>query len=117
MRALMELKSIFYLMLLQITPNLKGYRYFKEAIIKVCEDGSKKHNMSKVLFKELAEMTGDNVSVVDRTLRHALKKGYERNGIKILRRELDLEIDDDKPSVKEIICLLAEKLALDITNY
>lgn len=114
MREVMEIRTMLYLMLLQITPNLKGYRYLKEAIIKVCEDNSKKHNMSKVLFKELSEMTGDNISVVDRTLRHALKKSRDRNGTKFLRRELNLEIDNDNPSVKEIICLLAEKLNLDI---
>lgn len=113
-RAFMEERLIVYLMQLKITPNLKGYAYIKEAVMRVCENSEKKHNMSTNLFKELAEHFGNKVSLLDRSLRHAIEVSYKRGGIEEFERVMDINISSHKPSVKEVICMLAEKLRLDL---
>lgn len=110
----MEEKLIVYLMYLKITPNLKGYTYIKEAVMRICQDNDKKNKMSNNLFKELSEEYGDKVSLLDRSLRHAVDVSYKRNGIKDFERVTRVDFSENKPSAKEIICVLVEILKLDL---
>lgn len=113
-KCFLEEKLIVYLMQMKITPNLKGYTYIKEAALRVCENSSKKRQMTNVLFKELAEEFGEKPSLLDRALRHAIEVSFKRNGIHDLERMISVYFTEKKPSPKEIICILAEKLNLDL---
>ena len=116
MRSFIEMRMIVYLLVLKITPNLDGYKYLKEAVIRVCEDFTKKYNMTKILFKEISDKEGKNVFVVDRALRHALKRSYDQDGILALERKMDFDFASPKPSAKEVICALAEKLSMEFAQ-
>ena len=110
----MEEKLIIYLMQLRITPNLKGYAYIKEAAMRVCQNSSKKSHMSNNLFKELSEEFGDKVNLLDRALRHAVDVSFKREGISYFEKVTQIMFSENKPSAKEIICVLAEMLKLDL---
>lgn len=113
-KTFIEIRVMTYLMMLKITPNLKGYTYFKECIIRLLEDGKLRHKMSKGLFIEMANRFNDKPHLFDRALRHAVDVSYKRNGIRCLERKIKLEFSNDKPSAKEILCYLAEKIKIDV---
>jgi len=112
-RLYMELQLMTYLMYLRIMPNLKGYTYLKEAALRLCEDEKLKFHMSNTLYKELADRFGEKVSLFDRALRHAVEVSYRRDGIQQFEKKLKIDFSERKPSAKEIICVLAEKIKMD----
>ena len=113
-RAFMEERLIVYLMILKITPNLKGYRYIKEAAMLVCENGANTYRTTKNLFKEIAEIFGEKQTLLDRALRHAIEVSYKRDGIEAFEKATNISFFDDKPSVKDVVYVLAEKLSIDL---
>lgn len=112
-RLYLEAQLIIYLIVLRITPNLKGYNYLKEAVLRVCEDDSKKIKMSNNLYLELARDFNEKPALIDRALRHALEVAYKRDGFIEFERFTKFNFICEKPTAKELICFLAEKLNLD----
>lgn len=111
-----EEKIMVYLMLLKITPNLKGYKYIKAAVMKICEDESLKYQMANKLYKEIAPEFGEKPSLFDRALRHAVDVSFNREGIHQFERAAKVYFSMPRPSAREVICVLAEKLRIDVYN-
>jgi two-component system, response regulator, stage 0 sporulation protein A len=92
-----------------VKPNLKGYRYLKEAIKMMYED--KRDYLSrcitKVLYPTIAQKFNDTPSRVERAMRHAVECAW----YDCLREEF--KNMEKKPSNSEFIALIVEKLKLD----
>lgn len=110
---LVEENLTIYLLVLKITPNLKGYDLIKEGVRKILQDSSKKHNMSQGLYFELAEDFGFDIDLVDRAMRNAIDVSYKRGGICDFERTYNIDFSSPKPTPKELICILSEKIVLD----
>lgn len=116
----MNLEEIFieerltaYLLLLRITPNLKGYRYIKEGVKKILKDPSKKFNVKKRLYAELGEDFSKREELVDRSMRHAIDVCFKKKGISEFERETKIYFSDDKPATREVLSLLTEIIKFD----
>lgn len=110
-----EIRLIVYLMLLKITPNLKGYTYFKEVVKRICIDRMKKYQMAE-LFKEVALSYHEKPSLLDRSLRHAIDVSYKRSGIADFERSMKIGFAGNKPTVRELICVLVEQLTIELNQ-
>lgn len=110
---LVEEKLTIYLMVLKITPNLKGYDLIKEGVRKILQDPSKKHNVNQRLYLELANIFNFDMDLVDRAMRNAIEVSFKRGGIEDFERTFKIDFTSSKPSPRELICILSEKIMLD----
>lgn len=111
-----EEKLIVYLMMLKITPNLKGYTYMKETVKRLCMHEEKKMHMTTGIYREVAEYFHEKPSLFDRALRHAVEVSYKKNGIEDFERATKFEFPIPKPTARDVICMLAEKVAIDLSK-
>lgn len=63
-----------------ILPNLKGYKYLKDAIIMGCRDVSVLEAVTKFLYPEIAKQNNTNAERVERAIRHAIESAWKRCG-------------------------------------
>ena len=91
----------------------EGYDLIKEGVRKILQDSSKKHNMSQGLYFELAEDFGFDIDLVDRAMRNAIDVSYKRGGICDFEKTYNIDFSSPKPTPKELICILSEKIMLD----
>ena len=110
----MEEKIMIYLMHLKITPNLKGYKYMKEAALRLCKNSGKKYYKTNELIKELSSEMGEKASLYDRAIRHAVEVSFKRDGIRAFERFMRIDFSVSKPTAKEILHVLAEKLKVEV---
>lgn len=108
-----EERIMVYLMALKITPNLKGYTYFKEGTKKIIEDFSKKYKVNTRLYVELGNEYNVKPVLIDRALRHAIEVCEKRDGLRDFERIAKYEFDDDKISPRKLLCILAEKVNIE----
>ncbi len=108
-----EDRLCMYLMILKITPNLKGYKYFKECIKQIYLDSTKKFNIQEKLYNKLAEKYNEKAYNIDRSLRHAIVVSASKEGISDFEKFMHFEFYTDKPSPRELLCVLVEKVIVD----
>ena len=106
-----------YLMQLSITPNLKGYHYIKAASLEISKDENKKIKMRSRLFIELSNFFNEKPLLFERAVRHAVEVSYKLKGIERFEKSLHIRFSQEKPSVGELICVLAEKANLEYYQY
>lgn len=109
----MEERISMYLMLLKITPNLKGYKFFKECIKQIYADSTKKFKIQEKLYNIVAQKFEEKIENVDRSLRHAILSSINKHGIEDFEKFLHFEFYNKKPSPRELLCVLVEKLVVD----
>ena len=109
----LEERLSVYLMILKIAPNLKGYYFLKEGVKKIAQDTSKKFNVGNGLYTEIAQENGIKKDLVDRAMRHAIEVSIKRNGISDFERVMSVSFKTDKPTPRELLCILAEKAILE----
>lgn len=114
---LVEEKLSLFLIALKISPNLMGYDFLKEGAKKIIADGEKKRGVGIGLYKEIAKDSGVRHDIVDRALRHAIEVSYRRNGIYDFERVVHHRFSIQKPSPRELLCLLAEKAASESKRF
>ncbi len=108
-----EERISMYLMLLKITPNLKGYKYFKECIKQIYLDSTKKFNIQEKLYNKIAEKYQEKAYNIDRSLRHAIVVSASKDGIADFEKYMHFEFYNEKPSPRELLCVLVEKVIVD----
>ena len=87
---LIEEKLSLFLIMLKISPNLKGYTFFKEGAKKIINDNDKKFKVGVGLYQEIASDNGVKLDIVDRAMRHAIEVSYKRNGIADFERGMHI---------------------------
>lgn len=63
-----------------ILPNLKGYKYLKEAIVKGYNDMSILDAVTKYLYPEIAKNNNTTAERVERAIRHAIDSAWSKCG-------------------------------------
>ena len=105
-----------YLLVLKITPNLKGYDLIKEGVKIILQDLSKKHHVNQRLYFELANSFDFDMDLVDKAMRNAIDVSYKRGGICDFEKSFHIDFSSQKPTPRELICILSEKIVLDLNN-
>ncbi len=109
----LEERICMYMMLLKITPNLKGYKYLKECIKQIYADSTKKFKIKEKLYFSVAQKFQEKVCNIDRALRHAVMVSFNKNGIEDFEKFLHFHFYNDKPSPRELLCVLVERVIVD----
>lgn len=107
-----EEKIDIYLLLLKIGANLAGYKMIKSCVMKIIKDNTKKFRMRKNLYYEIACENNISPEDVDRLMRHAVKVSFKRDGLADFERQYDIEFSKERPSPRELVCVLAELYAI-----
>lgn len=103
---------------LGVTNNLLGYCYLKYAISKMIEDNSLMRGITKRLYPMIAEKFNTTASGVERAIRHAIEKGWERGNIQTQDKLFGFTIDVNKgkPTNSEFICCVADWVNMEAKN-
>ena len=102
-----------YLMMLKITPNLKGYVYLSECAIRIFEDSTKKFNINNKLYNDIALKYDEKPSLIQRAVRHAIEVSAKRDGLSDFEKFTKTEFYSSKPSPRELLCVLVERTMID----
>lgn len=96
--------------------NVKGYMYLVSAIDKCISDRSKLNQVTKVLYKEIADENSDTVSRVERAIRHAIESSWciGKGNVNVINSIFGYTISSEKgkPTNSEFIALLADFISL-----
>ena len=98
------------LLLLKISPSLKGYVFIKEGVRQLIDDPNKKYNFHKRLYKDISQKYNESEEIVDRAVRHAIEVGYRRRGVEQFERATKFRFTYCKPSPRELLSMIAEHI-------
>ena len=95
---------------MNMSPNINGYRYLREAVNMVAVDASLLYGITSRLYPALAEMFASTASRVERSIRHAIETTVSKGGLEPLYRLLGNTQDTPKvkPTNGEFVAMLAE---------
>ncbi len=62
-----------------IMPNLKGFKYLKQAVIMCLENDSILEGVTKFLYPEIARINNTSNSRVERSIRHSIEVAWEKD--------------------------------------
>lgn len=108
-----EERLSFYLMLLKITPNLKGYEYLKECARQISNDTLKRFKSGEKLYNNVGKQFNAQGSIIERSVRSAINVSLSRNGIKDFEKFMKIQFFEEKPSPKELVYMLVEKALVE----
>lgn len=114
---ILEKEVALYLLILKISPSLKGYSYIMSGTCKIAQDITKKHNVNNGLYNEISQEFGVNKNLIDRAMRHAIEVSVKRNGIADFERFASFDFSSDKPTPRELLTILAEKTEIDKNKF
>lgn len=100
-----------------VPPNVKGYRYLRNAVMIATEDMSVLDSVTKRLYPIVAINNKTTPTRVERAIRHAITAAWERqNGDKeFIEDKLRCHIcfDGGKPTNSELIALISDSLRVN----
>ncbi len=112
----LRLKIDLFMYEIGMPPHLKGRKYLSQAIEKVYADGNIIRNVMEGLYKEIADEDSTSVSRVERNMRTAINTVWRKgNGAK-LEEYLRCPFTDYKPSPREFIAIVADRLRRDLIH-
>jgi CheY-like chemotaxis protein len=100
---------------LGIPSHIKGYRYIKEGIMLIYDNHKLIGEITKKLYLDIAKIYNTTVSNVERAIRHAIEISWNRGNWELMEEIFghSIDIDKAKPTNKEFIVTVADKLRLD----
>lgn len=100
-----------------IPVSLKGFSYLRIAIGLCLEVPDRIHYITKDVYPVIASMKGIRVELVERNMRTAIERNWDRGGKEALERFLGcrLPVGMAKPANSEFIALVTEKLRCRLT--
>ena len=101
-----------------IPANIKGYQYIRNAIILVVNNNDIINSVTKELYPEVAKMCDTSPSRVERAIRHAIEVAWDRGDTETLNRMFGytISVSKGKPTNREFIAMIADKLRLAMKN-
>lgn len=113
-KAIEEKLSKVFLML-GIPAHIKGYKYLRDAVKLVLEDGNIINSITKKLYPAIAVLHDTSSSKVERAIRHAIEVAWNRGKLENLNKIFGLKFytDHEKPTNGEFIALVADKILLE----
>ena len=103
---------------LGIPPHISGYHYLREAIILAAEDFNRVNTMMNSIYKPIAYKNDSTIARVERSMRHAIEVACDRSRVHVLEDFFGNTLDrnKDKPSNREFIALLADRVILNVIS-
>lgn len=109
----LEQKVTLYLHQLGLPANIKGYPYIRKAIMLACDDLSIVNHITKQVYPIIASQYLTTVSIVERSMRHAVEVVWKR-GNKRLLNEVFSPALEKRPSNSEFIAMVADYLIVHL---
>lgn len=99
---------------ISMPPHIKGYHYFRQAIVSVIENPSKLDNIMDEIYTPIAKKYGTSINNVERIMRHAVEASWNRCKVSVIAEVFGntLNANKDKPSNRELIAMLADKIRM-----
>jgi two-component system response regulator (stage 0 sporulation protein A) len=99
---------------ISMPPHIKGYHYFRQAIVSVIENPSKLDNIMEEIYTPIAIKYDTTVNNVERIMRHAVEASWNRCKVSVIAEVFGntLNANKDKPSNRELIAMLADKIRM-----
>lgn len=100
------------MMIAGIMPNLKGYKYLKDAIKSVVKSPRLATEITKKLYPIIAEQNETSPQKVERAIRNAINVGYEAGKMSNLNSYFSADIFTkyQRPTNSELIAVIADRL-------
>lgn len=104
-----------YMRRLGITPNLLGYKYLSDAIVMTIFSPKKKYRMTKELYPEIAKKNETTASRVERAMRNAIERAWDRGDEEFLEELWGYAISSEKgkPTNSEFISQIVEDICIN----
>lgn len=95
-----------------VPAHLQGYRYLKDAVQYVLDNGGDLCGMTKELYPAIARMHSTVPARVERSIRHAIEVAWNRADLTELQRLFGSTINHSrgKPTNSEFVAMLADHL-------
>jgi two-component system response regulator (stage 0 sporulation protein A) len=95
-----------------VPAHLQGYRFLKDAVQYVLDNGGDLCAMTKELYPAVARMHGTEPARVERSIRHAIEVAWNRADLMELQRLFGSTINHarGKPTNSEFVAMLADHL-------
>lgn len=95
-----------------VPAHLQGYRFLKDAVQYVLDNGGDLCAMTKELYPAVARMHGTEPARVERSIRHAIEVAWNRADLGDLQRLFGSTINHSrgKPTNSEFVAMLADHL-------
>ena len=91
-------------------PNIKGYRYLREAVILVYNDWNYMDAITKALYPDIAKKFDTTGSRVERSIRHSMEVIFQCTNIEVLTSVFSCNPCSRKPTNSEAIACMVEYL-------
>lgn len=106
------LKVSWLLKKVSAKPDIKGYRYLREALIMVYRRWEYINGVTKVLYPEIAKKFNTTSSRVEPAMRHSIEVFFDRGDIDVLNEVFTYSPDKGKPTNSEAIACMVEYLKM-----
>lgn len=99
---------------LGVSTGILGYGYLRDAIIMHISDPEKIRQMTKVFYPAVGAMHNTTGNRAERGIRHAIETCWDRGDLELLESYFGNTVspNKDKPTNREFISLVAEKVRL-----
>lgn len=99
---------------ISMPPHIKGYHYFREAIVAVIENPKKLDNMMEDIYQVIAERHDSTINNVERIMRHAVEAAWNRCKVSVIEEVFGntLNANKDKPSKVFFVAVLGAVVLL-----
>ncbi len=99
-----------------VPPNVRGYRYLREAILRVIEDPDLMEAVTKELYPAVGSRFNTTAARVERAMRHAIESAHDRGSGDLLGTRFGYAVDSSrgKPTNSEFIALIADLVSTDL---
>ena len=98
-----------------IVPNVKGYRYLRDAVLIAMDNMDVMNSITKGLYPMVAENFDTSSSRVERAIRHAIEIATNSGKREHINALFGMKIyaKNERPTNSEFIALLADRLIMD----
>lgn len=113
---LIEEKLLSYLLSMKICPNLRGFSFLLEGAKILIKDITKKRNINKILYAEIADKYAINKTIIDGAMRHAIDVGYKKGGFGLFENLTNIPFNN-KPTPRELLSAFAISINNEKRNW
>ncbi len=94
-----------------ITPNLKGFRYIRSAVLMVVGNEEIIESVTKTIYPTIGDEYNTTAVRVERAIRHAIESAWERDGGETIKKIFSLPENTKRLTNSEFIGLASEYIS------
>ena len=98
-----------------VPAHVKGYQYFRDAILRVLSDESLANNITKELYPKVATKYNTSPDRVERGIRHAIELAWVRGNVDLMTEYFGytINLQKGKPTNAEFIAMVSDRIRLN----